>query len=223
LQQLLEGHSQEICTLGIAARDLVLQVAPRCHQEVELGWGGYLLFKQGPETPTVCWLTLNKKHVSLGFSQAQALTDPKGLLEGKGKNSRHLKLRTLESLANPDVVSLLKECWAQQPSAEEQSQHLARLRQICSEWPDVSEKLSHGHPTFFSGKRSFAVYGIYSPSVAFKVAATEAMDLAEDPRFFPTPYMAKSGWWSLRLDGETDWEELRTRVGASRDLARGGR
>ena len=36
---------------------------------------------------TVCHITVAKKHVSLGISQAQQLADPSGLLQGTGKHS----------------------------------------------------------------------------------------------------------------------------------------
>ena len=34
-------------------------------------------------------------------------------------------------------------------------------------------------------------------------------ELLEDPRFFPTPYAARLGWVSLRIDSKIDWNELR--------------
>ena len=42
-------------------------------------------------------------------------------------------------------------------------------------------------------------------------------ELLEDPRFFPTPYAARLGWVSLRIDSKIDWNELRELilVGAS--------
>ena len=33
--------------------------------------------------------------------------------------------------------------------------------------------------------------------------------LEGDPRITPTPYMARNGWLSLRLDEHTDWDEAR--------------
>jgi len=33
-------------------------------------------------------------------------------------------------------------------------------------------------------------------------------ELLEDDRFYPTPYAARQGWVSLRIDGKTDWDEL---------------
>jgi hypothetical protein len=37
-------------------------------------------------------------------------------------------------------------------------EHLGRVRRICAALPGTTEKLSHGEPTFFSGK----VYAMFS-------------------------------------------------------------
>ena len=39
---------------------------------------------------------VGKKHVTFGFPFATSLLDPEGLLEGTGKNKRHVKLRNAE-------------------------------------------------------------------------------------------------------------------------------
>ena len=33
-------------------------------------------------------------------------------------------------------------------------------------------------------------------------------ELLKDERFYPTPYAAHQGWVSLRIDGQTDWDEV---------------
>jgi predicted DNA-binding protein (MmcQ/YjbR family) len=209
LDLLLVGHPPTIQEIARAARDLVLSVKPEAHQDVETGWGGYLLFKQVAEAGnTVCWVSLHKKHVSLGFSEGAGVSDPAGLLEGSGKHSRQVKLKSVDDLQRPELRELLNLAWQRQPDAQTLTHALASVRRLCLALPGTSEKLSHGHPTFYAGKKSFAVYGIYSPSVAFKAPPGNVVDLADDPRFFPTPYMAQNGWWSLRLDAETNWDEV---------------
>jgi hypothetical protein len=55
----------------------------------------------------MCFLMVGKNHVTLGFLRGTALLDPAGLLEGTGKNLRHVKLRTMEDLRNPALKRLL--------------------------------------------------------------------------------------------------------------------
>ena len=216
LEILLQGHSPAVQQLTEESRRLVLSIHPEAHQEIETSWGGYLLFKQvAGAGNTVCWVSPNKKHVSLGFSMGSELSDPEGLLQGKGKRQRHVKIKRSEELNHPALRALLEQAWASQPEAETLKEALEQIRTICLELPGAQEKLSHGHPTFFTRKKSFAVYGIYSPSVAFRPDPLQLLALAEDDRFFPTPYLAHQGWLSLRLDGNTDWSLVRKLLQAS--------
>lgn len=206
---LLIDKSSQVQALFEKARSLVLAVRPDCYQEVETSWGGYLLFKQVKEAgSSVCFLSAHNKHVSLGFAEGTLLADPDGLLQGSGKRQRHVKLKKLADVEQPALKALVIAAWAEQPEPEALEVSLEKLREICLSLPGASEKLSHGHPTFFAGKKSFAVYGLYSPSVAFKPSHVTAMDLATDDRFFPTPYMARNGWMSIKLVGEIDWDEV---------------
>jgi predicted DNA-binding protein (MmcQ/YjbR family) len=209
LEALLEGHSPLLGELARAARDLILEVHPGAHQVVEEGWGGYLLFQQVAEAgSTVCWLSVHQRHLSLGFSQAQNLQDRAGLLQGKGKFSRHIKLKSRADLARPEVRDLLEQAWRGQPEPAFLVGALQHIRNKCLSWPQVSEKRSHGHPTFFVGKPSFAVYGIYAPALAFKPEPGWALELSGDERFYPTPYLGSQGWWSLDLHSGVDWAEV---------------
>ncbi|MBS2033940.1 DUF1801 domain-containing protein [bacterium] len=209
-EQLLQGHSPTVRELAEEARQLVLSVHPQAHQEVETSWGGYLLFKQVEGAGnTVCWISLAKKHVSIGFSLGAELADPDGLLEGTGKRQRHVKVKQASQLSSPGLRALLERAWASQPQAEVLQDALARVREICLGLEGTREKLSHGHPTFYTGKRSYATYGIYAPSIAIKPDPVRALAYAADERFFPTPYLAHQGWLSLRIDAHTDWGLVR--------------
>lgn len=207
---LLADLDEPIHVLAHGARALVRSVAHEAHEEVYPGWGGYLLFKSGADTGvTVCHVSAHSRHVSLGLSQGASLPDPAGLLRGTGKNSRHLKLRTPADLERPEVRAILEAAWRRQPAAAVLQDALERIRGICLAMPETSETVSHGHPTFWAGRKTFAVFGLYSPSVAFKAGVDLHARLDGDPRFSPTPYMAHRGWLSLRLDEDTDWEETR--------------
>lgn len=208
-EQLLTEATPEMADLARATRERILQMQPKAHEEVETAWGGYLLFHQVAEAgTTVCWISTHQRHVSLGFPEGTLLADPSGLLEGTGKSMRHVKLKNRTDLERPELSQLIGQAWSRQPSPQALTQALARVRRLCLSWPNTSEKRSHGHPTFYAGKRSFCVYGLYAPAVAFRPAPERALALSEEERFFPTPYLGKDGWISLRLEEETDWKEL---------------
>jgi hypothetical protein len=93
---------------------------------------------------------------------------------------------------------------------------LARIRKLCLALPGVSERLSHGAPTFFvRGKRPFLMVptnhhgdGRYAIWCAAE-QGTQAMLVEADPeRFFVPPYVGHRGWLGFRLDRALDWDEL---------------
>ncbi len=218
--ELLAPHHPEMRSLARKLRALVKAVAPQAHEAVHAGWGGHLLFRHGTETGnTVCHLSVHRQHVSLGMAQGSQIPDPTGLLQGSGKHSRHLKLKSAEELQNPAVRALIEAAWSLQPDARVLEAALARVRNICLALPHTSETVSHGHPTFWAGKKTFAVFGLYSASVAFKASFEMHTTLDGDPRFFPTPYLASAGWLSVKLDADTDWDLVTRLLQASYEAA----
>ena len=90
---------------------------------------------------------------------------------------------------------------------------VARLRQICLEFPEAVEKLSHGEPTWFAGKgKVFAMlddhhHGGAHLAVWLPQPAGRQADLidADPARFFRPPYVGPSGWLGVVLDTNPDW------------------
>lgn len=95
------------------------------------------------------------------------------------------------------------------------SDPLERLRSIIEAWPETLEKLSHGSPTWWGGKKTFACFhnGSYDEgrrAVWIKAPDGAQQDLiAADPdRFYRPKYLGPSGWVALRLEGAVDWAEV---------------
>ena len=55
----------------------------------------------------VCLVGAFSRHVGVEFWRGGSLPDPHGLLEGTGKNLRHVKLRTLEEARSPHFAALV--------------------------------------------------------------------------------------------------------------------
>jgi predicted DNA-binding protein (MmcQ/YjbR family) len=89
-------------------------------------------------------------------------------------------------------------------------QALKRVRAFGLALPEAAEVEAWGHPTFRAGKKMFAAFGQDDGglTVGLKVGFDRQDELLKDPRFFPTPYAARQGWVSLRIDGTTDWDEV---------------
>lgn len=54
-----------------------------------------------------CFYMVGKNHVTFGFHYGTSLADPQGLLEGTGKNIRHVKLRTAQDLEQKGLKTLV--------------------------------------------------------------------------------------------------------------------
>jgi hypothetical protein len=90
---------------------------------------------------------------------------------------------------------------------------LPGLRALCTALPEVTEKISHGEPTWFV-RKVFVTYADrhHDDRVAFWCAAPpgaqEELVAAEPDRFFRPPYVGVRGWLGVRLDVAVDWTEI---------------
>ena len=89
---------------------------------------------------------------------------------------------------------------------------LGRVREIIAAWPETDERISHGSPTWWGGKKTFATFhdnhhGDGRVAVWFKSSFEVQSDLVENnpDAFFVPPYVGPSGWVGIRLDREVDW------------------
>jgi hypothetical protein len=93
---------------------------------------------------------------------------------------------------------------------------LTQVRTACLALPEVTERLSHGCPTFFvRDKKTFVMFvnnhhgdqivGIWCSAPP----GTQEQLIREEPaRFFYPPYVGYRGWIGVRLDVDPDWDEL---------------
>jgi hypothetical protein len=59
-----------------------------------------------------CYLHSSKNHATLGFQQGTSLSDPGALLEGTGKDMRHIKFSDSAELDEAAVLALLRQAAA---------------------------------------------------------------------------------------------------------------
>ena len=100
---------------------------------------------------------------------------------------------------------------------DESDEVLVRVRAIALALPGAQEKVSVGHPTFYT-RKVFAWYGMSHKvsgewtanpqSVAVLLPEAERASLLDDPRVFVPGYIGPYGWLGLILDDDTDWAEI---------------
>jgi hypothetical protein len=93
-----------------------------------------------------------------------------------------------------------------------------RLREICLALPEVTERPSHGAPTWFvRDKRAFVTLWANGhhdndfPHLwcAAPEGAQQALTASAPAVFFRPPYVGGRGWLGVRLDvGGIDWPEI---------------
>ena len=83
----------ELQPLALALRELILTKLPAANEVIKWGMPVYEL------KGAVCSIRSTKKYVALQFySEGINLKDPDGLLDGTGKNCRHVKIYTMKDI-----------------------------------------------------------------------------------------------------------------------------
>lgn len=108
-EQFLDSYSPDVQKLAAETRTLIFAVMPGVSEHV---YPAMKVIRYGLDgnkmAGLVCFLSPTKYGVSLGFHHGTSLPDPKELLEGTGKNIRHVKLKSSEQVKHPAVRALLK-------------------------------------------------------------------------------------------------------------------
>ena len=93
---------------------------------------------------------------------------------------------------------------------------LTEIRRICLDLPAVTERPSHGSPTFFvRDKKTFVMFlddhhqdGRLAIWCAAPPGAQAELVDTEPERFYVPPYVGHRGWLGVRLDRDPDWDEV---------------
>jgi len=84
---------------------------------VEVVWPRHKIasFGVGPKKMTqhYAYIGVQRTHVNLGFYHGSSLSDPAGILEGAGKELRHVKIRGLAAVGDSAIANLLREAIAE--------------------------------------------------------------------------------------------------------------
>jgi hypothetical protein len=109
---------------------------------------------------------------------------------------------------------------------------LKKLRKLALAFPDAAEKISHGHPAFYTTKvfayygGSIKVDGVYQQhehSVIVLLPRDERDALDKDRRCYIPAYLGPGGWLGIDLAADTDWREINELLDASYRLTAGPR
>ena len=98
---------------------------------------------------------------------------------------------------------------------------LERVRQICFRFPETTERLSHGSPTFFVRKKVFVTFadnhhndGRTAVWLGASPGLQEVLIESEPDIYFKPPYVGVRGWIGIQLDRVND-EDLEFHINNS--------
>ena len=93
------------------------------------------------------------------------------------------------------------------------SEQIERVRRICLSLPETWEKLSHGEPTWFVGKKVFAMFsnnhhqdGHIAVTVPAAIGIQEMLIKTSSKKFYRPPYVGVRGWVGIEIDRVSDRE-----------------
>ncbi len=104
LEKSLEGRPSVLREICLGLQRQVREALPDVQERLN-PWRMYSFMGR----QDFCYLAVASRHVSLGFLKGTSLSDPAKLLEGTGKNLRHVKFRHIEDLARVGLRELIVE------------------------------------------------------------------------------------------------------------------
>ena len=116
LLEFLRRHERAVRGVALGLRTAVLEEMAPCHEYI-FTMRQTVVLLYGPTDHVIedciCMIGVHRKHVNLQFTQGTELADPFGVLQGKGKRMRHIKVRSLPDLDRPEIRAYLRQARTQ--------------------------------------------------------------------------------------------------------------
>ena len=103
----LSKYSPEVVNLSLALRTSLLQQLPEITEQLDLP-AKMVAYCYGQKyAEMVCVIIPSKKGLKLAFYKGTELPDPAGMLEGTGKISRYVQIKSKEQIDSPQLNDLI--------------------------------------------------------------------------------------------------------------------
>jgi len=110
LRKFLKPYAPEIRDLALRLRALVLEEMAPCFENiydaysaVAIGYGTSDKLRDG-----IFHIAVYSKHVNLGFNEGATLDDPKRILQGNGRQIRHLTIKSVADIKRPELRAYIR-------------------------------------------------------------------------------------------------------------------
>jgi len=110
LLEFLSAYDDRIVTLALAVRRLVLTETPRATESIYDAYNAVAIGYSftGRLKESFCHIAVYGTRVNLGFNRGADLADPRRILQGTGKQVRHVTIREAGDLKNSYLRRLLR-------------------------------------------------------------------------------------------------------------------
>lgn len=107
-KELIGEYPPVVQEIAVRARELILDIFPEAVETIDpsdkvIGYGTGSKYAD-----LICTIMPQQNWVTLGIYKGADLPDPEGLLEGKGKVHRHVKLKTVADVQSSALRNLLQ-------------------------------------------------------------------------------------------------------------------
>ncbi|QUW22618.1 DUF1801 domain-containing protein [Sporosarcina sp. Marseille-Q4063] len=102
VDQFIEKLPENIQEITTCLRNLLFETSGNFTEEIKWGMPSYGIQKN------ICYLQPSKNHVNLGFYFGASLIDEDNLLEGTGKQMRHVRIKKVEEIQPEKIKALIQ-------------------------------------------------------------------------------------------------------------------
>lgn len=112
IDEFLSGYSEEVFTNTLRLREVLFENLPGITEQLDVP-AKMIAYCYGQKyAEMICTIIPSKKGIKLGFYKGVDLPDPDNLLEGTGKISRYVEIRSAEQIKSDALKRLIKSALA---------------------------------------------------------------------------------------------------------------
>ena len=117
VDRLLADHPPELQAIERALRSTIRAELPDAVEQVDFPDRLIAFGRSQKMSGFLFAIIAHQAHVNLQLADGAVLADPEGLIEGTGTRIRHVKIRSIEAAASPEVGTIIAAQIAARPDA----------------------------------------------------------------------------------------------------------
>lgn len=112
IESFLTQYSDDVYSKAVQLRAVILSILPDVIEQLDIP-AKMIAYCYGQKyAEMICTIIPSKKGIKLGFYKGVELPDPNHLLEGTGKISRYIVIKSKEQITSPAIKQLLENALA---------------------------------------------------------------------------------------------------------------